>query len=122
VGPNVQTIVKGWGYVAEGNWDALMADYHQNVRFIMPGQNDVLEGASSLRSALDKFGEIVPPGFEVLGMEHFESEAQNVVTALSWKCSKIPEGSNSSILFKMRDGKIEEERWFVDTEQWKAAF
>jgi len=26
------------------------------------------------------------------------------------------------VLFKFTDGKVHEERWFVDTEQWKAAF
>lgn len=117
-----ETVKKGWGYVAEGNWDALVADYHEDMKFVMPGQNDVLEGAANFRRALDKFGEIVPPGFEILEMEHYESEAQNVMSVFTWKCTKIPEGTSSSILFKMREGKIEEERWFIDTEQWKAAF
>jgi hypothetical protein len=26
------------------------------------------------------------------------------------------------VLFKLTGGKVREERWFVDTEQWKAAF
>ena len=27
-----------------------------------------------------------------------------------------------AVLFKMTGGKVYEERWFVDTVQWKAAF
>jgi hypothetical protein len=122
MGTNVETVTKGWGYVAEGKWDALVADYHEGMKFVMPGQNDVLEGVGNFRSALDKFGEVVPPGFEILGMEHFESDAQNVVSVVNWKCDKISDGSWFSIVFKFRGAKIEEERWFVDTEQWKAAF
>lgn len=122
MGQHTQTVARGWGYVAEGNWDALVVDYHEDMKFIMPGQNDVLEGVANFRAALDKFREVVPPGFEVLGMEHYESEAQNVVTVFNWKCNKIPEGTSSSILFVFGGDKIEEERWFVDTEQWKAAF
>ena len=30
--------------------------------------------------------------------------------------------SQLSVLFKFEDGKINEERWFIDTEQWKTAF
>jgi ketosteroid isomerase-like protein len=122
MGSNVETVAKGWGFVAEGNWEALCADYHEDMTFIMPGQTDVIEGVGNFRSALEKLGEVVPPGFEILELEHFESEGQNVVTVAKWKCAKIPDGTWCSIMFAMRDGKVQEERWFIDTEQWKAAF
>ena len=35
---------------------------------------------------------------------------------------RVPEGSQLSVLFRFSDGKVAEERWFIDTEQWKAAF
>ncbi len=46
-----------------------------------------------------------------------------VVSIIEWKSDKIPNGTQLAILFKYdSEGKITEERWFVDTEQWKAAF
>jgi hypothetical protein len=36
---------------------------------------------------------------------------------------KLPNGSQCAVLFKFNsDDLITEERWFVDTEQWKSAF
>ena len=36
---------------------------------------------------------------------------------------KLPNGSQCAFLFKFgADDLITKERWFVDTEQWKAAF
>jgi hypothetical protein len=32
------------------------------------------------------------------------------------------EASQLAVLFRFRGDKIHEERWFVDTEQWKQAF
>jgi hypothetical protein len=49
-----------------------------------------------------------------------DSEVMNVV---EWTSTKLPDGSQSAILWKFDgDGQITEEWWFVDTEQWKAAF
>jgi hypothetical protein len=44
-----------------------------------------------------------------------------VVTICSWKSHKVG-SSQLAALFRFRGDKIYEERWFVDTEQWKAAF
>jgi hypothetical protein len=44
------------------------------------------------------------------------------VTVMAWKSEKVPAGSQCTVLFRFKDGKIFEERWFIDTEQWKAAF
>jgi len=41
---------------------------------------------------------------------------------VDWKCSKIPDGSQLAVLFRFTSGKVHEERWFMDTEQWKSAF
>ena len=50
----------------------------------------------------------------------YKCEITNIV---EWKSEKIPEGTQSAVLFKFNsDGLVTEERWFVDTEQWKAAF
>jgi hypothetical protein len=46
-----------------------------------------------------------------------------IVNIVEWTSDKIPGGTQSSVLFKFNaDGLITEERWYVDTEQWKAAF
>jgi hypothetical protein len=42
---------------------------------------------------------------------------------VEWTSKALPSGTQSAILWKFdAAGKITEERWFVDTEQWKAAF
>ena len=45
-----------------------------------------------------------------------------VVSVVEWKSDKVPAGSQLAVLFRFTAGKVHEERWFVDTEQWKAAF
>ena len=53
---------------------------------------------------------------------HRVTSDDEVVTIFEWKCNKIPEGTQSAVLFKMTGDKVSEERWFVDTVQWQAAF
>jgi hypothetical protein len=64
----------------------------------------------------------LPPGFDITDLRYCvgENEITNIV---EWKSDKIPDGTHSAILWKFNpEGQITEERWFVDTEQWKAAF
>jgi hypothetical protein len=89
--------------------------------FVMPGQNDVLKGVIAFRKALENLGAALPPGFEITSIRNI-GETGEVVSIVEWKSTKIPEGSQVAILFRLTDGKVYEERWFVDTEQWKAAF
>ncbi|RTR37918.1 nuclear transport factor 2 family protein [Shewanella canadensis] len=110
----------GWEAVGAGDFDTLVADYLEEMAFIMPGQADVLEGRQAFRSALDGLGEILPPGFEITGLRQIEGEGE-VVSIVEWKSDKVA-GSQLSVLFKFEGDKIYEERWFVDTEQWKSAF
>ena len=53
------------------------------MRFIMPGQGDVLEGREAFRRALDGLGEILPPGFEITGLRQIEGENE-VVSIMEW--------------------------------------
>ena len=118
---NLSDIVqRGWDAVGAGDFDTLVIDYVEDMTFIMPGQNDVLEGRQAFRSALDSLGEILPPGFEITGLRQTQGEDE-VVSILEWKSDKVS-GSQLSVLFKFHGDKIYEERWFVDTEQWKGAF
>ena len=103
-----------------GDFDALVADYEEDMRFIMPGQNDVLEGREAFRRALDGLGEILPPGFEITDLRQIEG-GNEVVSIIEWKSEKIA-ASQLSVLFKFHGEKVYEERWFVDTEQWRSAF
>jgi hypothetical protein len=84
------------------------------------GQTDVLEGRTAFRAALDGLGEILPPGFEITGLRQIEGKSE-VVSIVEWKAEKVA-GSQLSVLFKFRGDKIYEERWFLDTVQWKDAF
>lgn len=113
-------VQRGWEAVGNGAFDTLVADYVEDMTFIMPGQSDVLKGRQAFRTALDGLGDILPPGFEITGLRQLEGENE-VVSILEWKSEKI-EGSQLSVLFKFEGDKINEERWFIDTEQWKRAF
>ena len=116
-----EIVTRGWEAVAAGDWDALIADYTEDMIFSMPGQNDVLEGTIAFRNALEVLGTLLPPGFDITSIRQI-GENGEVVSIMEWKSDKVPAGSQLSVLFKFNDGKVYEERWFIDTEQWKAAF
>jgi len=115
-----QIVQRGWDAVGSGDFDALVADYVDDMAFIMPGQSNVLEGRQAFRAALDGLGEILPLGFEIVGIRQIEGD-QEVVSIVEWKSEKIS-ASQLAVLFKFEDEQIYEERWFIDTEQWKSAF
>lgn len=118
---NLADIVqRGWEAVGAGDFDTLVADYTDDMTFIMPGQANILEGKQPFRAALDGLGEILPPGFEITGLRQIEGQDE-VVSIVEWKSEKIA-SSQLSVLFKFKGDKIYEERWFLDTEQWKSAF
>ena len=118
---SLSAIVKrGWEAVGAGDFDTLVADYVENMTFIMPGQADVLEGRQTFRQALDGLGQILPPGFEITAIRQLEGDNE-VVSILEWKSEKVP-SSQLSVLFKFEGDKVFEERWFIDTEQCKDAF
>ena len=113
-------VQRGWEAVGRGDFDTLVDDYVEDMVFIMPGQSNILEGRQAFRAALDGLGEILPPGFEIIGLRQIEGENE-VVSILEWKSEKVAD-SQLSVLFKFNGDKIYEERWFIDTEQWKSAF
>ncbi|MEO1139121.1 MAG: nuclear transport factor 2 family protein [Pseudomonadota bacterium] len=114
-------VARGWDAVGRGDWDALVADYTEDMLFVMPGQEDRLIGRPAFRAALDGLGGLLPVGFEITSLRQI-GEMDEVVSILEWKSTKVPHGSLLSVLFKFDGDKVHEERWFVDTEQWKAAF
>lgn len=113
-------VQRGWDAVGAGDFVALVKDYVEDMTFIMPGQTDVLEGRQAFREALNGLGELLPPGLDITGLRHIEGENE-VVSVVEWKSDKVA-ASQFCILFKFTGDKIHEERWFVDTEQWKSAF
>jgi len=115
-----QIVQRTWDAVAVGDIDTLVADYSEDMIFVMPGQTDITSGIPDFRAAVENLGAAVPAGFEVTGLRHIESDAE-VVTICEWKSDQI-EASQLAALFRFRGDKIYEERWFVDTEQWKGAF
>lgn len=116
-----EIVQRGWDAVARGDWEALISDYTSDMVFVMPGQNDVLEGRAAFRSALDVLGTLLPPGFAITSIRQI-GDGDEVVSILEWTCDKVPGGSQLSVLFRFAGDKVSEERWFIDTEQWKAAF
>jgi ketosteroid isomerase-like protein len=117
---NADIVQRGWDAVGAGDFDTLVADYLDDMTFIMPGQNDVLEGRQAFRTALNGLGNSLPPGFQITGLRQIEGNNE-VVSIVEWKSEKIP-ASQLCGLFKFKGDKIYEERWFVDTDQWKSAF
>jgi ketosteroid isomerase-like protein len=117
-----EVIRNGWTALAAGELDKLASDYAEDMIFVLPGQDDVLEGRAAFRSALDNVGQALPPGFDIKSMTDCTGDNE-VVTLLRFTADKLPNGSQCAVLFRFNsENKIIEERWFVDTEQWKAAF
>jgi len=114
-------VARGWEAVGRGDWEGLTADYVEDMIFVMPGQNDVLTGKPAFRDALGNLGAALPPGFEIRSIRQI-GETGEVVSILEWCCTKLPGGSQIAVLFRFQGDKVSEERWFVDTEQWHAAF
>lgn len=114
-------VQRGWEAVARGDWDTLIADYTADMVFVMPGQTDVLHGKAAFRDALNNLGAALPPGFAITSIRQIGDGAE-VVSVIDWKCDRIPGGSQLAVLFRFAGDKVREERWFVDTEQWKSAF
>ena len=83
-------VQRGFDAVGAGDWDKLASDYTEDMVFIMPGQTDVLEGRAAFRSALDGFGGIVPPGFEITGLRHLEGNDEVVSIVDRSRLSEIP--------------------------------
>lgn len=118
---DADTVARGWEAVGRGDWDVLVDDYVDDMVFAMPGQNDVLNGKAAFRDALNNLGAALPPGFNITSIRQI-GETGEVISLVEWTCDSVPDGSQLAVLFQFTDGKITEERWFVDTEQWKAAF
>jgi ketosteroid isomerase-like protein len=116
-----EIVQRGWEAVAQGAWDALIADYTSDMVFVMPGQTDVLHGKAAFRGALDNIGAALPSGFNITAMRQI-ADGEDVVSVIDWKADKCPGGSQLAVLFRFEGNKVHEERWFIDTEQWKAAF
>ena len=121
---NLDTLKAAWDALGQGDWDTLAAFYSDDMIFVIPGQRDILKGRSAFRAALENISEALPPGFEITDLRYFAGDGYGeIVNVVEWKSAKIPEGSQSAILWKFNaPGEIVEERWYVDTEQWKAAF
>lgn len=113
-------VQRGWDAVGAGDFDTLVKDYVEDMTFIMPGQTDVLEGRQAFRAALNGLGEILPPGFEITGLRQIEG-GDEVISIVEWKSANVA-ASQLAVLFKFKGDKIYEERWFIDTGQWKSAF
>ena len=118
----LEDLKAGWAALAAGEMDKLASFYAEDMIFVLPGQDDVLAGRTAFRAALDGIGQALPPGFEITSLRYCPGDNE-IVNVLEFTADKLPNGSQCAILFKFGAGDlITEERWFVDTEQWKAAF
>jgi len=121
---DIEILKAAWAALGRQNWDAVTAPYSDDMIFVLPGQNDILRGKTAFRSALERIGDALPPGFEITDLRYFSGEKEGeVVNVVEWKSAKIRDGTQSAILWRFSEAhEISEERWFVDTEQWKSAF
>jgi ketosteroid isomerase-like protein len=118
----LEDLKAGWAALAAGEMDKLASFYAEDMIFALPGQNDVLEGRPAFRAALDSIGDALPPGFEITDLRYCPGDDE-IVNIVEFTSDKLPDGSQCAVLFKFNsDDLIIEERWFVDTEQWKGAF
>ena len=113
-----------WEAVERGDLEALTAFYSDDMIFVLPGQNDILRGRAAFRSVLETMSDALPPGFEITNVRYFSGEKDGeIVNVVEWKSTKLPTGTQSAVLWKFNAAnKIAEERWYIDTEQWKVAF
>jgi ketosteroid isomerase-like protein len=118
----MNVLKRAWDALGAGDLDRLASYYANQMIFVLPGQNDVIEGRAAFRAALDGIGQALPPGFKITDLRYCVGENE-IVNVVEWTADKVPGGSQSAILWKFDDAdRIVEERWYVDTEQWKAAF
>lgn len=118
----LEDLKAGWAALAAGEMDKLASFYAEDMIFALPGQNDVLEGRPAFRAALDSIGDALPPGFDITDLRYCPGDNE-IVNIVEFTSDKLPDGSQCAVLFKFNsDDLIIEERWFVDTEQWKGAF
>jgi ketosteroid isomerase-like protein len=118
----LEDLKAGWAALAAGEMDKLASFYAEDMIFALPGQNDVLEGRPAFRAALDSIGDALPPGFDITDLRYCPGDDE-IVNIVEFTSDKLPDGSQCAVLFKFNsDDLIIEERWFVDTEQWKGAF
>lgn len=113
-------VQRGWEAVDKGDFDTLITDYTDDMTFVMPGQESIIRGRRTFRRVLDKLGDLLPPGFEITELRHIEGKDE-VVSIVEWKSNKI-DFSALAVLFRFEGDKIYEERWFIDTNQWKNLF
>jgi ketosteroid isomerase-like protein len=118
----VSLLKRAWDALGAGDLDLLASFYADDMIFVLPGQNDVIKGRAAFRAALDGIGQALPPGFKITDLRYCVGDNE-IVNVVEWTADKLPGGSQSAILWKFDDAdRILEERWYVDTEQWKAAF
>ena len=79
---------RGCDAVAVGDWETLVADYTEDVIFVMPGQTDILNGIPDFRAVVENLGAAAPSGFDVTGIRHREGDGE-VVTICAWKSDKV---------------------------------
>jgi ketosteroid isomerase-like protein len=119
---NTEAVKTACAHLGAGELDELAGLYADEMVFALPGQADELHGRDAFRSALDQIGAALPPGFDIKDLRYFGGDGE-VMNIVEWTSKALPSGTQSAILWKFdAAGKITEERWFVDTEQWKAAF
>ena len=117
-----ETVRHAWDLLGEGKFDELASLYSDDMIMVIPGQNDVISGRSAFRAALDAIGDALPPGFAISDMRYCVGDGE-ITNIVEWKSDKLPAGSQSAILWRFDStGLISEERWYIDTEEWKAAF
>ena len=118
----LEDLKSGWAALAAGDMDKLASFYAEEMIFVLPGQDDVLEGRAAFRTALDSIGDALPPGFDITDLRYCPGDNE-IVNIVEFTSDKLPNGSQCAVLFRFDSNDlIVEERWFVDTEQWKSAF
>ena len=104
---NIEVLRDAWDALGRGDWDTLAAFYSDDMIFVIPGQNDILHGRSEFRSALENISEALPPGFEIKDLRYFSGEGDGeVVNVVEWVSEKIPDGTQSAILWSAKQGAI----------------
>jgi hypothetical protein len=117
-----ETILKNenvWACLLEARLDELSLSYDEDVLFSLPGRNGLEQGRSHFLAIMKKIHQKITTSFKFDEMQVYNTDA-GVVSIVRWTSENSPEGSLATIFRSFNEnGKVVEERWFLDIVQWE---
>ncbi len=117
--PNVETTKNGYAAFSAGDLEKALADFHDDVKWIVPGNSAVGGTYHGKAEAMDMFAKLAEKSFTVTPSRFFADE--DVVIVLS-QVTAGGESASQADAYIFRDGKIVEVWSYVDTAMQERVF